>query len=357
MGAYGGKMDNILVSFCIATFERYEILKELLMEILSVNSERFEIVICDDHSLDDSIQKLRKIQDKRLKFFVNTTNIGSLQNIYESLEHGAGKYLFYVNDRDNVDAFKIKKLLNLLEELEKKNVAFIKCSNAKHLNAKYQIYEPGESAMLEFACRVEHPTGYIFLRDIWKKLKYRKILFQNQCYGDYSITLICAVMAQKYRGAYIYGDICDIERRRIDFSKVKSGYYLKRKDKRVWYSPEVQWRELLIAHKFLGKISVEQVLIDKILYQRYKENLRRVTIQYKENISEPANTLHYNLHVPKNLVVIHIKAILNGLYLWRNMQSFCRYENKKELLLKINESTKANYREHIGNIYRDLLNV
>lgn len=352
----GGKMNNILVSFCIATFQRYEILRELIMEILSVDSERFEVVICDDCSMDDSLQKLRKIEDRRLKFFVNTMNVGSSQNIYESLEWGVGKYLFYVNDRDNVDSFKIKKLLSLLDELGEMDVAFIKCINQQYLNAKYQIYASGEEALLEFACRVDHPTGYIFLRDVWKRLKYRKILFEKQYYGDYPITMICAMMALKYSGAYIYGDVCDVERKRIDFAKVKSGYYLKRKDKRVWYSPGVQWRELLIADRFLRKISVEEALIDKVLYQRYKEYLRRVTIQYKETISESFNTLHYNLHVPHNPVAIHTKAILNGLYMWRNMRSFCKYENKRDLITRVNQVTRENFHEHIRNIYKDLLN-
>lgn len=350
-------MNNTLISFCIATFQRYEILKELIMEILSVDSDRFEIIVSDDCSMDNSVEKLKKIQDPRLKIFVNQYNVGSLQNIYEALERGSGRYLFYVNDRDNVDSFKVEKLLCILDELGKKDVAFMKCIDGECFNAKYQIYSPGEETLLAFACRIDHPTGYIFSRDIWHKLKGRKILFGKQCYGDYSITMICAMMALKYSGAYIYGDICDVGRERIDFAKEKSGYYLKRKDKRVWYSPEVQWRELLIAYRFLRNLNVKEALIDKLLHLRYEEYLRRVTIQYKEIISKPENTLHYNLQVSRNSVLVHGKTIWNGVYMLRNMQSFCKYENKKELCLKIIQSTKTNCYQHMKNIYKDLLNM
>ncbi len=353
----GEKMDDVLVSFCIATFQRYEVLKELITEILSVDDFRFEIVVCDDCSKDAGIEKLREIQDQRLKIFVNDSNVGSLQNIYEALEHGRGKYLFYINDRDNVDSFKIKKLLSILDELSKKNVAFILCSEEQYANEKYLIYNAGEEAFLEFACKVVHATGYIFLKNVWSRLKYRKLLFEKQCYGNYPLTMICAMMSFKYNGALIFGDICDIGRKRIDFTKVKSGYYLKRKDKRVWYSAEVQWKELMIAYKFLKQISVEEALIDTLLYQRYKEDLKRITIQYQEIISEPSNTLHYNLQIPQKPTEIHGKAIRNALYLWRNMQCFCRHEHKAELLRKVNRSTRLNWYEHISLIYNDLLKI
>lgn len=348
-------MDDIVVSFCIATFQRYAILEELIMEILSVDSNQFEIVVCDDCSRDDSVEKIKAIRDQRLKIYVNDINVGSLQNIYESLEHGNGRYLFYVNDRDNVDCFKIPKLIDLLGELEKKEVAYIKCINSRQMGSNYQVFKHGKEGILEFACRIDHPTGYIFRRDIWKRMKYRKKLFEKQCYGDYPITMICAMMALKYNGAQIFGDICDVNRERINFAKEKSGYYLKRKDKRVWYSPEVQWRELLIAIKFLRGLYLEETLIEELLYERYKEYLGRVTIQYRDIVSQPYNTLHYNLKVSQNPVVTYMKAIQNGLYVWRKMQSFCKNEKKPELLLKINQSTRIIFNDYFGYIYKETL--
>lgn len=347
-------MNNILVSFCIATFQRYEILNELIMELLFVDSDSFEIVVCDDCSQDGSIEKLRQIQDPRLHIFVNSGNVGSLPNIYKALERGRGQYLFYVNDRDNVDFFKVKKMIQILDELREKKVAFLKCIDEQNVNAKYRIYQSGEEAFLEFACKVDHPTGYIFSRKAWRSVKCRKKLFEKQCYGDYSITMICAILALQCSGAYLYGDICDLKRERINFEREKSGYYQKRKDKRVWYSPEVQWRELLIAWKFLKSIAVEEVLIDRLLARRYETYLKRVMLQYKEIISKPANTSHYNLWVSQNPVVLYGRAFRNGLYLWRNMQCFCRREKKEELLREIHRCTKLNYSKYIGMMYEDL---
>ena len=346
---------EIMVSFCIATFQRYEILKELILEILSVDSDRIEVVVCDDCSMDNSINKIKRIHDKRLKVYTNDTNVGSLQNIYESLEHGKGKFLFYVNDRDNVDPMKIKKLIRILEELQYSNVAFLQCIPDIQPHMNYHIYHKGEDALLAFGCRITHPTGCIFRKDAWEKITDRKKIFAEQCYGDYSITLVYAAMAQKYDGAIILGDICDTTRMRVDFSKEKSGYYKKRKDKRLWYSWGVQWRELMIAYRFLKKLKVEDTVIDKMLGKRYKEYLRRVTVEYKDNVSTPYNTLHYGIPIPQNRIKIYSTAIMNGFCLWRMMQCFCRKEGKKELLKKVNQDTGRNYFELLKISYEKIL--
>lgn len=347
-------MNHIVVSFCIATFQRFEILEELIMEILSVDSDQFEIVVCDDCSLDGSIDKIKQIQDRRLKIYVNNTNVGSLQNIYEALNKGRGKYLFYINDRDNVDCFKIKELIYLLNELEKKEVAFIRC--AGFLNTeKYQVFLSGKDAILEFACRVTHPTGYIYLKRAWDEITDLKLFFEKQYESDYPTAMVCAVMSLKYNGAYLSGDICEILRKRIDFAKEKSGYYLKRKDKRVWYSPEVQWRELIFGYQFLKRVHVQEEILEEFLSRRYSEYLKRVLIQYKDILSKPENTAHYNLTVPRRPVFVYSKALLNGFYLWIHMRKFCKKKKKNNLLKKIDRETLLNYEEYFRILYRDIL--
>lgn len=350
-------MDNIIVSFCIATFRRYQILKDLVMEILSVNSNRIEVVVCDNCSGDDSIDKIKSFHDQRLHVYENSVNLGAMRNMYEALEHGNGKYLFYINDRDNINSQKIENLLVILEALDQNNVAFAKCLYNTLPNHEYRIYPFGEKAFLEFSCVIAHPTGYIFRKDVWKKIRIRNKLFEKECYGDYPFTMICAIMSFKYNGAYIYGDICDVRRERMNFFKEKSRFYQGRKDKRLWHSPEVHWRELKISYYFLKKINVEENLIEKLLYLRYKTYLQRVVIKYKSIISQPCNTVHYGYFIPDNQWYIYVKEMKNGLYLWRRMQSFSRFKNKKELLKKINNYTKEVYNDYFEEIFRELLKI
>lgn len=317
------KVTKTIVSFCIATIQRYNILYELIQEILSVESDKIEVVISDDHSQDGSIERIGQIQDSRLKIFTHKNNAGSLPNMCEALEKGEGEYLFYVNDRDNVDPFKVKALVEILECLKSDHVAFAKCIPEQYGKQRYCIFKEGEEALKEFACCMDHPTGFIFKRDVWHSIKKRKLLFEDQRNGDYVITQMCAIMAQNYKGAVIYGDICDLSRRRLDFSIEKSGFFHNRKDKRLWYSPEVIYRELTIGQRFLKKIGVSVQVRRKILIDRYARYLPLCVTRYKELIADPVNTAHYDFYPKQDFIYVFMQSILRGLKLWRNTKKLC----------------------------------
>lgn len=347
------EQNQAMVSFCIATFQRYDILAELIQEILSVNSDKIEVVICDDHSLDDSIEKIRQIQDARLKIFVNKENIGSLSNICETLDKGEGEYLFYVNDRDNVDPMKMKTLLVILEHLKADHVAFARCIPGQYGKQKYQVFKEGEEALVEFACRIDHPTGFIFRKEIWDKIKIRKRFFEDQKYGDHAITQICAIMAQKYRGAVIYGDICNVSRRRLDFAVEKSGYYRKRKDKRLWYSPEVIYRELRIGQKFLKQLGVSDPIRERILIDRYTQYLPWCVTEYKNMVADPLCTLHYDFYPRQDFIHVFMKSVRNGWKLWHNTRKLCVANGRPGRA--VDRITKTEYGKLFREIRTDLL--
>lgn len=335
-------MNKPIVSFCIATFQRYEILKELVQEILSVKTDKIEVVISDDKSLDESVKKIKKIEDIRLKIYVNAKNVGSSLNIHDSLDKGNGKYLFYVNDRDNVDQFKIEKLIEILEELDKEDVAFAKCYSTYRNAEKYHIFNSGKESLIQFACRIDHPTGYIFKKNVWRKINKKRKLFENQDYGDYPITQICAIMAKKCKGALIYGDICDVNRHRINFSELKSGYYLKRKDKRLWFTPDVMFRELRTSYKFLKNLGIQEDIRSQIFIERYTEYLSWCVTGYKEKVADPVCTTHYDFYPCQKFYHIFFVSILNGLKLW-NKTFFFSVVNNKKITIQVNKALQKEY--------------
>lgn len=339
-------MDEVVVSFCIASYRRCEILKELILEILSVDSDQFDVIVCDNCSSDGTVEEIRRIEDERLKVYTNRENIGAPLNVCRSLDCGDGEYLFYVNDRDNVNPFKVKKLIHILEEMRGKNVGFAQCNSTANMPEDYRIFAAGREALFEFACRIVHPTGYIFRRDVWRRVSGRRAFFEKECYGDYGLTLVSAIASREYAGVQIYGDICDVRRRRIDFEKEKSRYYEKKKDQRTWYFPEVQWRELMVAYRFLKKLGVEDQDADELLRLRYREYLYRLVILYRGILSDPCNTAHYNLKVPRSSLVIGMKSVKNGLFLWRRMAAFCRDHNKEQLRAWVDADTKLIYAEY-----------
>ncbi len=344
-------MNKIIVSFCIATFQRCEVVKELVEEILSIQTDKLEIVVCDNNSADDTVKELKKISDVRLKIYVNERNVGSLLNMYEALEKGTGEYLFYINDRDNVDKFKIRTLINILEYFETQNVAFARCVADFPGLEKFHILKKGKNSLSAFASRMDHPTGFIFKRDVWCKIRNRKLLFQEDEYGDYPMNHICSIMARQYKGALVYGDICDLNRKRIDFTKVKSRYYENRKDKRLFYTPEVLFRELLIGQKILKNIKVEKDIREEILVKIYTEHLSWCVTGYESITLEPLYTAHYDVYLPQDFLHVSFTAIMNGIKLWKNTTQLCLKEGR-DLCQSINSITKKEFVRFIMNIFK-----
>ena len=206
---------------------------------------------------------------------------------------------------------------------------------------------------MEFACRIDHPTGFIFKREVWRRIKKRKLLFEDQRYGDFVITQMCAIMALNYKGAIIQGDICDLKRRRIDFTVEKSGYYKKRKDKRLWYSPEVIYRELKIGQKFLKKIGVSDQVRKRILIERYTRYLPWCVTQYKELIAEPSNTIHNDFYPNQDLMHVFLKSVREGLKLWHNTKKLCVDDGQTGMA--IDQITRCEYGKLLQSIRKDLI--
>jgi len=324
------------VSFCISAYKRTDITLELVKEILSSKDKRFEIVICDDCSDDGGLERYKKITDERLRVYENSKNLGGYLNICEALDKGRGKYLFYLNDRDNFDIFKINKFISLIPLFIERDVTFGRCISDCFVNKDFELFTKGEDAILEFGCRVTHPSGYIFEREEWHNTS-RRDFFESQDYGDYAFTMICALQARNHNGAIVFGDLCDVKRLRIDFGKEKSRFNKYRNDKSLWYSPEAHIRELKALLKFSEEYLFEKEVEKKLFLKRYKEYLIRITVGLKEELKQEANTVHYGIKPPKSNLQIVIQIISNRLHFYKLTKELIK---KSELLQSIE-----------GNIY------
>lgn len=331
-------MRDVLLSFCIASYRRSDLVIEQIEELLRNSSNRFEIIVCDDCSNDGTIDRIRKIQDPRVKVYSNKENVGGMLNIYDSLMLGSGDYVFYLNDRDQMDFLKLNVLISILDNFDRENVGFARtCSN--YGVEKYIIYESGEKAFLEFACRINHPTGYIFKKSALEDIQNGRNYFGDE-YGDYGFTILCAILSLKYNGAYIRGNMCDIERLRIDFNNERSRFNRKRKDKSMWYSVEAQERELRVVCKVCQELHIEQDWIEKLFLLRYEEYLNRVTVQYGNIMCDPVNTLHYGVKPITNKKELLFLEVKNCFRLKHKAKKICNKFGMKPINMQIDNITK-----------------
>ncbi len=332
--------ERPLLSFCIAAYQRTDITLELVNEILSIKDDRFNIIICDDHSQDGGMLEYKKIEDKRVLVYENEDNLGGYVNICRALDHGNGDYIFYVNDRDNVDSFKVERLLDCMEEIKKRGIAFGRCLGEYSYGTDVVEFEAGEKAVLEFACKITHPTGYFFDRELWQKTERLKF-FESQSYGDYAFSIVCGLLARNHKGAYLFGDVCDLQRHRIDFSTVTSNFNKKRDDKSLWYSPEAMNRELKALICFMKEYGYDPDITKRCFIKRYREYMTLVTLGLKRELKNDANTLHYKIRRPRSNFEVGMKVIQN------------RYDLRKMVRILIRDFSLLDYEYEVSMVDKE----
>lgn len=147
------KVEEIILTFAIGTYNRAELLLKLVKSILSIELCNIEVAVTDNCSSDNTLEMLSEIRDKRLSVYSNETNIGPTNNWVRSVFNSKGKYVCYVNDKDTIDITQIPEVIALLTP---KNYTYVLTgcnvdeSYPKGYNALYSHY------------LFTHTTGMIF---------------------------------------------------------------------------------------------------------------------------------------------------------------------------------------------------
>lgn len=111
-----------LLSICIPTYNRAEVLKKTVKELLSLEAfdSEVELIVSDNASIDNTQEVVNELINyykyKRIKYHKNSSNIRDL-NFYTALSLGTGKYLKLLNDYTFVD----NDILLLLKRMIKEN--------------------------------------------------------------------------------------------------------------------------------------------------------------------------------------------------------------------------------------------
>ena len=93
--------SSILVSVIMPTFNRADVIVESINSVLAQSYNNFELIIIDDGSNDNTVAVVKSIDDPRIRFFINETNLGCSYSRNLGVRHSRGRYVFYL-DSDNI---------------------------------------------------------------------------------------------------------------------------------------------------------------------------------------------------------------------------------------------------------------
>ena len=96
------KSTNPKISIVLGTFNAEFCLKNALLSIQNQDFDDIEIVIVDDYSKDNTIKLIKEFmeKDKRIKFYQNKENKGTLYTKTKGILHSRGKYVMILDQDD-----------------------------------------------------------------------------------------------------------------------------------------------------------------------------------------------------------------------------------------------------------------
>ena len=116
-------VNGVKVSICIPTYNRCEVLKECVTNILKYEGNlNLEVVISDNHSTDGTAIMCNSFEKEEICYHCNEKNIG-YENIYKVLTYASGDYAVLLSDEDDLD-FSVLEIL--IEKMEKdRNIGLV----------------------------------------------------------------------------------------------------------------------------------------------------------------------------------------------------------------------------------------
>ena len=123
---------RLSVAMCTYNGEKYiqEQLESILKQTVSIN----EIIICDDGSIDKTIQIIENFQfnyQNKISLYKNQANIGSTKNFEQAITICSGDYIFLSDQDDIWNSNKVEKIMKFFDENQTVEGVF---SNANLIN-------------------------------------------------------------------------------------------------------------------------------------------------------------------------------------------------------------------------------
>lgn len=134
--------NDLMLSVLVLTFNQEEFIEQTLYSILNQkHSYRYEIVVADDCSTDNTRDIVRRIQREYpdiIKAIYNEYNLGVILNFYNAISYCKGKYIMDCGGDDYFLPNKVYRQINYLET--NKDVGLL-CGYAKIYNEKSHKFE------------------------------------------------------------------------------------------------------------------------------------------------------------------------------------------------------------------------
>ena len=158
------KQEEPLLSIITVTYNSAEYIREAINSILKSDYQKFEVIIVDDHSTDNTWRIVQEFTDTRIKATRNNRNIGEYANRNFCISKAKGKYFIFV---DGDDFLLEKGLKETIQKMEQNPSCAMGIVRPEKENLKSPVLlTPNESYYRHFL--EKSPLNLSFVRNIFK---------------------------------------------------------------------------------------------------------------------------------------------------------------------------------------------
>jgi teichuronic acid biosynthesis glycosyltransferase TuaG len=112
---------NSLVSIITPSYNSAKFIKQCIESVITQKYTNWEMLIVDDYSADNSLQILKKYNDKRIQLIELDENVGASESRNVAIRKAKGKYIAFL---DSDDLWEPQKLEKQISFMEKEDIAF-----------------------------------------------------------------------------------------------------------------------------------------------------------------------------------------------------------------------------------------
>ena len=175
-----------MVSVVMPSYNAERYIYEAVESILNQDYPNFELVIVDDASTDSTADIIGQFQDKRLKFFRNSSNHGIAYTTNKAIGYSSGWYIALMDDDDISLPQRLSVEVDFLQN--HLDIAIVG-SSASHINEEGKLINTGGTphynpkyikAWLLFHCLDFHNGTAMMRREIFTSLR---LSYRDGCHG------------------------------------------------------------------------------------------------------------------------------------------------------------------------------
>jgi hypothetical protein len=111
-------MNTPIVSVLMTSYNREAYIEQAILSVLASIYADFELIICDDCSIDATLEIARKYAaiDPRIRVFEHSQNIGDYPNRNRAASYAIGKYIKYLDSDDAMYPHTLSMMVGCMEQ-------------------------------------------------------------------------------------------------------------------------------------------------------------------------------------------------------------------------------------------------